>query len=234
MTQKEKQTLAEKIAHALQKEYPEAVCALSWEGDPWKLMVMGSLSAQCTDERVNLVCKNLFSRFPTAKELAKGELTEIESLVHSCGLYRTKAKNIKEASRMIAEDFGGILPDNMEELLRLPGVGRKVANLLLGDVYHKGGTVTDTHCIRICGRLGFYPESEKTPTRVEKIMDSLLPKQERSDFCHRIVQFGRDTCTAKNPKCADCPMKSLCKHAEKTVSKKSPVIDENQKNEKNS
>lgn len=200
------------IAELLEKRYPEALCALEWDGEPWKLLVMGRLSAQCTDARVNLVCRELFARFPTAKALGEGELAEIEAIVRPCGLYHVKAQNIKDACRMLAEDYGGVLPDNMQELLKFPGVGRKVANLLLGDVYHTGGTVADTHCIRICGRFGMYPETLKDPVRVERIMDELLPPELRSDFCHRIVQFGRDVCTARGPKCAECELCDLCDH----------------------
>ncbi len=200
------------IAELLEKRYPEALCALEWDGQPWKLLVMGRLSAQCTDARVNLVCRELFARFPTAKALGEGELAEIEAIVRPCGLYHVKAQNIKDACRMLAEDYGGVLPDNMQELLKFPGVGRKVANLLLGDVYHIGGTVADTHCIRICGRFGMYPETLKDPVRVERIMDELLPPELRSDFCHRIVQFGRDVCTARGPKCAECELCDLCDH----------------------
>lgn len=200
------------IAELLEKRYPEALCALEWDGQPWKLLVMGRLSAQCTDARVNLVCRELFARFPTAKALGEGELAEIEAIVRPCGLYHVKAQNIKDACRMLTEDYGGVLPDNMQELLKFPGVGRKVANLLLGDVYHTGGTVADTHCIRICGRFGMYPETLKDPVRVERIMDELLPPELRSDFCHRIVQFGRDVCAARGPKCAECELCDLCDH----------------------
>lgn len=212
MTKKQKRETMAAIAAELEKLYPDALCALEWDGEPWKLMVMGSLSAQCTDARVNLVCRELFAKFPTAQALGEGNLSEIEEIVHPCGLFRTKAKNIKGACSRLTEVYGGILPDRMEELLTFPGVGRKVANLLLGDVYKKGGTVADTHCIRICGRFGMYPESMKDPLRVERIMDELLPPEIRSDFCHRIVQFGRDVCTARAPKCASCPLQALCAH----------------------
>ena len=178
---------------------------------------MGSLSAQCTDARVNLVCRELFAKFPTARALGEGDLSEIEEIVRPCGLFRTKARNIKGACLRLVETYDGILPDRMEELLTLPGVGRKVANLLLGDVYKKGGTVADTHCIRICGRFGMYPETMKDPLRVERIMDELLSPGIRSDFCHRIVQFGRDTCTARAPKCVSCPLASLCAHGKKDL-----------------
>ena len=212
MTQSQKKTRILKIAEKLAEIYPDALCALEWEGEPWKLLIMGRLSAQCTDARVNIVCRELFARFPTPRDLAYGELSEIEAIVRPCGLYRVKAKNIKDACAMLVEDFGGVIPDTMEELLKFPGVGRKVANLLLGDLYQKGGTVADTHCIRICGRLGMYPEAIKDPVKVERLMDALLPMQLRCDFCHRIVQFGRDTCSARAPKCDVCPMQDLCEH----------------------
>ena len=214
VTQEEKQERIQKIDAKLRERYPDAVCALHWEGDPWRLMVMGRLSAQCTDARVNLVCEELFRRFPTAEAMAAGDLREIEDCVRSCGLYRVKAQNIRDASEMLVKDFGGRMPGTMEDLLKLPGVGRKVANLILGDLYGTGGTVADTHCIRICGRFGMYPETLKDPVKVEKIMDELLPAGTRSDFCHRIVLFGRDLCTARAPQCSVCPLREDCAHGE--------------------
>ena len=173
---------------------------------------MGRLSAQCTDARVNIVCRELFERFPTAKALAEGELSEIEEIVRPCGLFRTKAADIKNECIRLTEVYGGILPDTMEELLSFPGVGRKIANLLLGDIFKKGGVVTDTHCIRICGRLGFYPEDLKDPKKVEKILEKLIPTEEQSDFCHRLVLFGREICTARGPRCTECPLGDICKN----------------------
>lgn len=196
----------------LRELYPESVCALEYDGEPWKLMVMARLSAQCTDARVNIVSKSLFARFPTLTALADGELREIEDIVRPCGLYRTKAESIKAACTIVRDDFGGVVPDNMEDLLSLPGVGRKIANLLLGDIYGKGGIVADTHCIRICGRFGMYPEGQKDPLKTEKIMSELIPLPEQSDFCHRIVQFGRDVCTARSPRCCECPLCDFCEH----------------------
>lgn len=215
MTEAKKRKTILEISQRLAQLYPEALCALEWQGDPWKLLIMGRLSAQCTDARVNIVCRELFARFPTPAALANGELSEIEELVRPCGLFRVKAQSIRDASRLLVEDYGGTLPNTMEELLKFPGVGRKVANLLLGDLYGTGGIVADTHCIRICGRFGMYPESLKDPVRVEKIMDSLLPQELRCDFCHRIVQFGRDVCTARNPACSVCPLSDLCLHGKK-------------------
>ena len=203
------------IAALLSERYPEAPCALEYEGEAWKLLVMARLSAQCTDARVNLVSRDLFRRFPTPEAMADAPIEELEECIRSCGLFRTKAKSIKEACAVLCRDYGGRVPDTMEELLALSGVGRKIANLILGDIYGKGGIVADTHCIRICGRLGAYPESLKDPYRVEKILSELLPREEQSEFCHRIVQFGRDVCTARSPRCGDCPLSALCAHAKK-------------------
>ena len=147
--------------------------------------------------------------------MANGDITEIEEIIKPCGLYRMKADNIREASRMLLTDFGGNLPDNMDDLLKLPGVGRKIANLLLGDIFAKEAIVCDTHCIRICGRLGMYPEKEKDPTKIEKILRDLIDIKEGSDFCHRIVLFGRETCTARNPACEGCLLADLCQKREK-------------------
>ncbi len=212
MTQKQKKERILAISDRLKMIYPDALCALEWGGEPWKLLIMGRLSAQCTDARVNIVCRELFSAYPTPQAIALAELSDLEQIIRPCGLFHVKAQNTKDACRMLVEEYNGVLPDTMEELLRFPGVGRKVANLLLGDIYHKGGTVADTHCIRICGRFGMYPETLKDPVRVERLMDALLPMAERCGFCHRIVQFGRDTCSARAPKCDECPVADLCAH----------------------
>ena len=214
MTKKEKKVLAAQAVERLKKIYPDAECALHWggeKGDEWKLLVMGRLSAQCTDARVNIVCETLFDRFPTAKALGEGDISEIEEIVKPCGLYRMKASDIKRACKLLCDEYNGIIPDEMDELLKFPGVGRKIANLLLGDLYKKPAIVADTHCIRICGRLGFYPEDQKDPVKTEKIMSELVEPQEQSDFCHRIVWFGREICTARSPKCAECPLSDICK-----------------------
>ena len=210
MTKSEKKKRLSLIVERLKEVYPEAECALHYDGDPWKLLVMGRLSAQCTDARVNIVCEELFRKYPNAEAMANGDITDIENIVKPCGLYRMKADNIREASRMLLTDFGGELPDNMEDLLKLPGVGRKIANLLLGDVFGKEAIVCDTHCIRICGRLGMYPEKEKDPTKIEGILRELIDLKEGSDFCHRIVIFGREICTARSPMCESCPLSDLC------------------------
>lgn len=201
-----------KIIEKLKELYPDALCSLEYGDDPWKLLVAARLSAQCTDERVNIVTKDLFARFPTAESVASCDLAELESLIRPCGLFRTKAKSIKETSAMIAELFDGKVPDNMEDLLSLPGVGRKIANLILGDVYHKPGIVADTHCIRICGRLGYYNTSKKDPLFTERVMEKVIPPEEQSDFCHRIVLFGREYCSARNPSCSSCPLSEYCEN----------------------
>ena len=196
----------------LRELYPEAECSLESGGDPWRLLVMARLSAQCTDERVNIVCRDLFREIPDAQAMADAPLAKIEELIRPCGLFRTKAKSLKESAAMLLTAYAGRVPDTMDELLSLPGVGRKIANLLLGDIYKKGGIVADTHCIRICGRLGFYPEALKDPLRVERILTPVIPVSEQSDFCHRIVHFGREICIARSPKCGGCPMREICDH----------------------
>ena len=209
------------ICEILQELYPDALCALEYGGEPWRLMVMARLSAQCTDARVNIVSRSLFARFPTLDTLADADLAEIEEIVRPCGLYRTKAQSIKAACEIVRDRFDGKIPDNMDDLLSLPGVGRKIANLLLGDIYGKGGIVADTHCIRICGRLGMYPETLRDPTKIERIMGELFDAAEGSDFCHRVVIFGRDICVAGSPRCEICPIKHLCAAAERNGKNKS-------------
>lgn len=199
------------IVEELEAIYPESFCALEYGGDPWRLLVMGRLSAQCTDARVNIVCKELFAHFPDCDSLADAPIEKIEEIVRPCGLYHTKAQSIKEASAMLRDEFDGVLPDNMDDLLRLSGVGRKIANLLLGDIYKKPAIVADTHCIRICGRLGFYPETLEDPYKVELILSEITAPEKQSDFCHRIVQFGRDVCSARSPRCNACPLSKYCK-----------------------
>lgn len=204
----------------LEELYPNAQCSLEAGGDPWRLLVMARLSAQCTDERVNIVCRELFAVLPDAASMANAPIGQIEELIKSCGLYRGKAKSIKEASEIVVNKYDGRIPDTMEELLALPGVGRKIANLLLGDIFGLGGIVADTHCMRICGRLGFYTENQKDPLKTERIMEKLLPRERQSDFCHRIVHFGRDVCRAKNPLCDTCPMQEFCCHYGDILKKK--------------
>lgn len=207
MTYTEKAAETVRRLHGL---YPDAECALRYDGEPWRLLVMAILSAQCTDLRVNFVSKDLFSRFPTPESMAEANVFEIEEAVKSCGLYHTKAANIKASCAMILNDFNGIVPDSIDKLLKLPGVGRKIANLILGDIYGKPAIVTDTHCIRLSGRLGFTPEDERRPERVEKTLAGLIELSEQSDFCHRLVLFGREVCTARKPSCGNCPLFDLC------------------------
>ena len=221
MTEKSKRALTDKmsgVVSALEARYPEPKCALEYDGEPWKLLVMGRLSAQCTDARVNIVCKDLFAKYPTCSALADAPLEDIEEAVKPCGLYHSKAKSIKESCAMLRDEYGGVLPDSMDELLRFSGVGRKIANLLLGDIYKKPAIVADTHCIRICGRLGFYPETLKDPYKVELILSSLCEGEKQSDLCHRLVFFGREICSARSPKCSECPLASLCdKHKKQKI-----------------
>ena len=212
MTDARKRRVMAEIVAELEGIYPDSSCALEYGGEPWRLMVMARLSAQCTDARVNEVCRVLFERFPTLDSLADAPLAEIADVVRPCGLWQKKSENIKEECRMVRDTFGSVVPDNMDDLLKLPGVGRKIANLLLGDIYGKPAIVADTHCIRICGRFGMYPESLKDAHKVERIMSALVEPSAQSDFCHRIVQFGRDVCTARSPRCTECPILKNCAH----------------------
>ena len=215
MRKEEKRERIAQIIIELKKIYPEAVCALEFDGEPWKLLVMGRLSAQCTDARVNIVCKELFKKYPTCEALARAEYGEVEEIIRPCGLFRTKAQSIKDACTMLCDEYGGVLPDEMDELLKFPGIGRKIANLLLGDIFHKPTIVADTHMIRICGRFGMYPQKLKDPHKVEIIMSEIVEPEEQSDLCHRIVQFGRDVCSARAPRCAECPISHLCEMGRK-------------------
>ena len=210
--QHEKTDLMTAVTATLKTLYPDATCALRYEGDPWRLLVMGRLSAQCTDKRVNEVAIPLFEKYPTPEAMANADLSELCEIVRPCGLHLTKGDNLRESARLLLTRFDGKIPDTMEALLLFPGVGRKIANLLLGDIFGKPAVVTDTHFIRICGRLGAYPETEKNPAKIERIMTPLIDSKESADFCHRIVQFGRDVCTARAPACATCPLRELCAH----------------------
>ena len=196
------------IIDALKARYPDAPCALHFEKD-YELMIAVRLSAQCTDARVNLVTPALFDAYPSLEAMAEADISDVENYVHSCGFYRQKAKDIVLSCQMLLRDYDGKVPGTMEQLLKLPGVGRKTANLLLGDLYAvPGSVVCDTHCIRICGRLGL--SKGKEPEKVETQLRAILPPAESSDFCHRIVLFGREICTARNPKCEDCPLAVYC------------------------
>ncbi len=209
MTKKQR---AAAVSERLAELYPEAPCALDWRGEPWRLLVMGRLSAQCTDARVNIVCEELFSVYPTPEALANATQKEVEDIIRPCGLFRTKAESIRLACKKLVEEYGGALPSSMEELLTFPGVGRKIANLLRGDVFHLGGIVADTHCIRIAGRLGLTAKGEKDPLKTERALAPLIKESEQSDFCHRMVMFGRQICTARAPRCGECVLKDVCKN----------------------
>lgn len=204
------QQKAKNIISALEEYYPDTECGLHWEGEPYHLLIMAILSAQCTDARVNIVSKTLFERFPTPDDMAKASLGEIEAEIHSVGLYRSKAKALKECCTRLVEVYGGVVPSEMEELLTLRGVGRKVANLLRGDIYGLGGIVADTHCIRISGRLGL--ADGRDPLRTERALSRLVPLEKQSDFCHRLVLFGREICIARSPKCEECILRKYCEY----------------------
>ena len=198
------------IIEALKEAYPNPMCALHYQQD-YQLMIAVRLSARCTDERVNLVTPALFERFPTLDAFAEADIAEVEEYVHSCGFYKHKARDIVLACRMLRDEYGGKVPGTMEELLRLPGVGRKTANLLLGDLYRvPGSVVCDTHCIRISNLLGL--AQGKEPEKVERQLRDILPPEESSDFCHRIVLHGRAVCVARKPQCANCTLAPWCDH----------------------
>ena len=209
---------AEAIARLLCERYPTAECALQYEGDPWRLLVMGRLSAQCTDARVNEVAVPLFARYPNAAAMAEADPDELEAIVRPCGLFRTKARDLILASRRLLLVYGGRLPDTMDELLTLAGVGRKIASLLLGDVFGVSAVVADTHMIRLSGRWGFTPEGKRDPLLVEKTLTPLLSNENASDFCHRAVLFGREVCTARAPACGACELgrAGLCRFSERS------------------
>jgi endonuclease-3 len=199
-----------KIIDELKKLYPEAVCALEYRTD-YELLFSARLSAQCTDARVNIVTKTLFKKYPTLKAFAESDLDELMKIVYPCGFFRTKARDIKEAAKTLLDKFGGRVPGTMEELLTLPGIGRKTANLILGDVYGKPAIVADTHCIRISNRLGL--AASRDPKKVELELKKIVPPDEQSMLCHRFVWFGRAVCRARGPKCGECPLISVCNYA---------------------
>ena len=194
---------------ALKKDYPDAICSLVYD-DPLQLIIAVRLSAQCTDERVNTVTPALFERFPDIDSFCNAEVEEIEELVHSCGFFRAKARDIKNMCIMLRDEYGGVLPDTVEELTKLPGVGRKTANLIVGDVYKKPAVVADTHLIRITNLLGLV--ETKDPKKVELELKKILPPEESNDFCHRCVLHGRAVCIARRPKCEICSMRDYCKN----------------------
>lgn len=205
MTKKQRAALA---VEALKGLYPDAVCSLD-AADPLQLLIATRLSAQCTDARVNMVTPALFARFPTLDAFADATPDEVGEYIRSCGLYKTKARDIVAACVMLRDVYGGVMPDTVEELTKLPGIGRKTANLMCGDVFGKPAVVADTHCIRITGRLGL-TDGSKDPYKVEMQLRKVLPPEESNDFCHRIVHFGRDVCTARSPKCGECPLAEFC------------------------
>ncbi len=209
MTKKER---ALKVCELLKIDYPDAVCQLNAE-TPFQLLVATRLSAQCTDARVNLVTPALFERYPTENELAEAEVTDVENYIHSCGFYHGKARDLVGMAKAVRDVYNGVLPDSIEELTKLPGVGRKTANLIMGDVYKKPAVVADTHLIRITNLLGLV--NTKDPKKVELELKKILPPEESNDFCHRIVLHGRAVCVARRPKCDVCNLNSVCKSYKK-------------------
>lgn len=207
MTAAQKKDLALQVIGLLEKQYPDAKCSLEYS-QPHELLIATRLSAQCTDARVNIVTKELFAKFHTIEEFADADIADIEEIVKPCGLYKTKAKSIKEMCIQLRDEHGGILPDTLEGLTKLSGIGRKTANLIMGDIYHKPAVVTDTHCIRITGRLGLVKSKE--PAKVEAELWKILPPDKSNDLCHRLVLFGREFCTARSPKCVGCPLRDIC------------------------
>jgi len=194
----------------LEECYPEPYCALEYKKD-YELLFAARLAAQCTDARVNMVTPSLYKRYPSLEALAGADISELEDIIHSCGFYRTKARDIVAAAAMLIGEFGGRVPDTMEQLLRLPGVGRKTANLMLGDIFNKPAVVVDTHCIRLTNRIGMV--STKDPVKIETALRKALPPEKSSDFCHRLVLHGRAVCTARNPACNRCSLAGICHYA---------------------
>ncbi len=209
MTKKQRAISA---VEALKKEYPEAICSLNYK-DEFQLLAATRLSAQCTDARVNIVTPALFEKYPTVEAFAEAEVADVEELIRSCGFYRTKAKDLVKMAKKIISDFGGKVPDNIEDLTSLPGVGRKTANLICGDIFGKPAVVADTHLIRISNLLGLV--ETKDPFKVEMQLKELLPAEESNDFCHRCVLHGRAVCIARRPDCENCCMAEFCKSAKK-------------------
>jgi len=208
MTKKQRAIMA---VERLEAYYPQAECSLRYD-DPLQLLIATRLAAQCTDARVNMVTPELFARYKTAGEFAAANVGAIEQIIKSCGLYKTKARDIAAMCKMITSDFGGRVPDRLELLLKLPGVGRKTANLMMGDIFGQPAVVTDTHCIRIANRLGLADSTD--PYKVEMQLRALLPPDKSNDFCHRLVFFGREICTARKKNCSTCPLAECCKDCE--------------------
>ncbi len=204
-----KKETALQAVELLKKEYPDAICSLQYE-KPHELLIATRLAAQCTDARVNIVCKDLFAKYRSVEEFAQADLIDIENIIKSCGLYKTKAKDILAMCQMINQAFHGELPDTIEKLTRLPGVGRKTANLIVGDIFHKPAIVVDTHCIRITNLLGL--SEGKNAVKIEKQLRELIPPEESNDFCHRLVLHGRAVCVARRPACERCILNICCNH----------------------
>ena len=203
------------IVELLEKEYPDAECSLEYEKD-YELLFSVRLAAQCTDERVNKVTPALYEAYPTLESFANADPSDVEKYIYSCGFYRAKAKDIVNASKMIIEDFNGKVPDNMDDLLKLPGVGRKTANLVLGDIYNvPSSVVVDTHCIRISNKLGLVDTKE--PVKIERRLRELLPPEKSNDFCHRLVLHGRAVCNARSPRCSECCLKEYCEFVRNSI-----------------
>ncbi|GFI71883.1 endonuclease III [Clostridiales bacterium] len=203
-----KKERALKAVEILKELYPDAICSLT-ASNPFELLVAVRLSAQCTDARVNIVTPALFDRYKTIEDYAGADVKDIEKYIHSCGFYKSKAESIVGMAQRILSDFDGKVPDTIEELITLPGVGRKTANLIVGDIYGKPAIVVDTHCIRITNRIGLV--AEKDPKKIEFALKKIIPAEEGSDFCHRLVLFGRDICSARKPLCDECKMREICK-----------------------
>ncbi len=201
------------IIEILEGLYPVPVCSLDY-GHAYELLFSARLAAQCTDARVNTVTPALFAKYPTLEAFAEADVADIEEIIHPCGFFRSKARDIVACAGKLVSEYGGQLPDTVEELVKLPGVGRKTANLIVGDVFHKPAIVTDTHCIRIANRLGLC--NVKEPVKVERALWEIIPPEKGSDFCHRLVLFGRDVCTARAPQCGNCPLAALCAERAKT------------------
>ena len=207
-----KKQLALEVIERLKKEYPDAHCTLDYD-KAWQLLVSVRLAAQCTDERVNMITPTLYERFPTLQAFAEADVEEVEQYVHSCGFFRAKARDIVNCAQVLLAEHGGVVPDTMEELVKLPGVGRKTANLILGDVYHKPAIVVDTHCIRLSNRMGLV-DNMKDPVKIERALQPILPPDKSSDFCHRLVLHGRAVCDARKPNCEACCVKHVCQQFE--------------------
>lgn len=205
-----KKKTALQAVELLKQAYPDAICSLQYT-KPHELLIATRLAAQCTDVRVNIVCKDLFQKYRSIEEFAGAELTDVEEMVKTCGLYKTKAKDIVNMCRMLMEVYHGVMPETVDELVKLPGIGRKTANLMVGDIFHKPAIVCDTHCIRITNLLGL--TDSKDPLKVENQLRPLLPPEESNDFCHRLVLHGRAVCVARRPNCPECVLNACCKHA---------------------